>query len=215
MRDEIFNMFYPLTRGPQDKLANAVKASEDSFAEILAEGAKKFDCKQTRSEKSVTWLDDSGGIEAMFFRIVDPRDINTIRGVYDEIAGNNSPLNYVFIRQLYDSEEAWDIFRLSQRSFMEHCNRISGPGSWCEDDEDRDKPRKFKVDNINISGSEFHNVNMSQAIFENVNFSGAKLVNNNMNNTKIADCDLTGMTIDEIPVTDMIKAYNNAGKSRG
>ncbi len=260
MRDEIFNMFYPLAREPQEQLANAVQESEDQFADILAQAAKCYDCKQTHSGKRVTWLDETGIIEVMFFRIVDPRDINELRGVYDEIAENNCPLSYVFIRQLPDSEEAWDIFRLSERSFMEHCNRISGPGSCCEDhEEDPDKPRKFKVENIDISGSEFHHVKMSDTTFEDIDFSGAKFFNMNLRdtqigaidfggasfscmntgedrprkpalfenielddctirncyfrNTKLSDCDLTGMTIDSVPVTEMIKAYKAVKKS--
>jgi hypothetical protein len=261
MRDEIFNMLYPLSRECQEQLAKAVQASEEQFAAILSQGAKQFDCRQTHNGNIVTWLNDSGTIEAMFFRIVDPRKANEIQDVYTELVEKKCPLGYVFLRQLPDGEEAWDIFRLSERSYMEHCNRISGPHSWCgEDDEDEDdgKHKKLKVENIDISGSELRNVKMSKTVFEDIDFSGAKFFNINLRdaeigavdfggasfscmntgedhprkpvvfnsielddctiqncyfrNTKLVKCDLTGMTIDGVLVTDMIKVYKTATK---
>ncbi len=256
MRGDIFNIFYPLAREPQEQLAKAVQTSEDGFAAILAQGAKLCGCQQTHSGNIVTWLDDSGVIQAMFFRIVDPSDANDIRDVYNELAEKKCPLGYVFIRQIPDGEDAWDIFRLSERSYMEHCNRISGPGSCCGEHEDGGKPEKYKVENIDLSGSELRHVKMSETVFEDIDFSGAKFFNVNLRdaeigavdfggasfscmntgedhprkpvvfnsielddctiqncyfrNTKLVNCDLTGMTIDGVLVTDMVKAYEAA-----
>lgn len=29
----------------------------------------------------------------------------------------------------YDGESTWDIFHMSKRTYLAHCNRVSGPGS--------------------------------------------------------------------------------------
>lgn len=76
---------------------------------------------------------------------------------------------------------------------MEHCNRISGPGSCCGDDEDdENKPRKLKVENINIAGSELRHINMSKTVFEDIDFSGAKFFNINLRDAEIGAVDFGG-----------------------
>jgi uncharacterized protein YjbI with pentapeptide repeats len=115
---------------------------------------------------------------------------------------------------------------------------------------------KYKVEQKDISDSQFRHVNMSGTVFEDVNLSGAKFFNINLRganigavdfggasfscmntgedrprqpvvfnsielddctiqnsffrNTKIVNCDLTGMTIDGVLITDMVKAYKTA-----
>jgi len=193
MNDDIFNMFYSLARELQEILSRAVRTSNEKFADILAQAAGQYGCEQIHEGNQITWLDEDGAIQAMFFRILDPRDPGEIRKVYDMMIDNKCPLAYIFIRQLPDGEETWDIFRLSERSYMEHCNRISGPGSCCDDDEDTgNKPGKLKVENINITGSELRHVNMSNTIFEDIDFSGAKFFNINLRNAQIGAVDFGG-----------------------
>lgn len=133
MRDDIFGMFYPLAKETQEPLAQTVQDSEEKFTALLAELARQCGYKQTQSGNRVTWADDGDVVQVMFFRVTDPGNIDAIRNVYDAIKENKCPLAYTFIHQLPDGEGTWDIFRLSEQSYMEHCNRISGPGSCCGD----------------------------------------------------------------------------------
>ena len=133
MRDDIFGMLYPLAKETQKILAQAVKESEEKFTSFLAELANQGGYKQIQSDNNAAWIDESGVMQVMFFRILDPGKIDAIRSVYDTIKENKCPLAYVFIHQIPDGDGTWDIFRLSERSYMEHCNRVSGPGSWCGD----------------------------------------------------------------------------------
>ncbi len=114
-------------------------------------------------------------------------------------------------------------------------------------------PEKLKVENKDITGSQFRHLNMSETVFEDIDLSGAKFFDINLRgadigavdfggasfscmntgvcypkrpavfknlelddctiqnsffrNTKIVNCYLTGMTIDGVLVTDMVKAY--------
>ena len=131
MRDDIFGMFYPLSKEIQQTLAQTVRDSDEKFTELLAELARQSGYEQIRTVNGVSWTEDDA-VQVMFFRVTEPGDIDAIRSVYDTVKENNSPLAFVFIHQVPDGLGTWDIFRLSEQSYMEHCNRISGPGSWCQ-----------------------------------------------------------------------------------
>ena len=131
MRDDIFGMFYPLSKEIQQTLAQTVRDSQEKFTELLAELARQSGYEQIRTANGVSWMEDDA-VQVMFFRVTEPGDIDAIRSVYDTVKENNSPLAFVFIHQVPDGLGTWDIFRLSEQSYMEHCNRISGPGSWCQ-----------------------------------------------------------------------------------
>ncbi|MHC4425456.1 MAG: pentapeptide repeat-containing protein [Planctomycetota bacterium] len=88
-------------------------------------------------------------------------------------------------------------------------------------------------EDVNLSGARFFNINLRSADIGAVDFGGASfscmntgegrprkpvvfnsielddctIQNSYFRNTKIVSCDLTGMTIDGVPVTDMLKAY--------
>jgi len=97
---------------------------------------------------------------------------------------------------------------------------------------------KLKIENKDITGSQFRHLNMSGTVFEDIDLSGAKFFDINLRGadigavdfggasfscmntgedrprrpvvfkkTKIVNCDLTGMTIDGVLVTDLLKAY--------
>ena len=88
-------------------------------------------------------------------------------------------------------------------------------------------------EDIDLSGAKFFNINLRGADISAVDFGGASfscmntgedhpcqpvifnsielddctIQNSFFRNTKIVNCDLTGMTIDGVPVMDMVKAY--------
>lgn len=83
----------------------------------------------------------------------------------------------------------------------------------------------YKADNANLTGSEFHNVNLSgskyndvnlrDTMFENVAFTRAKVRNACVGGVTIEDASYTGMRIEGILVTELLRVYreaNPAGK---
>jgi hypothetical protein len=128
----LFKMFYPLEDAEQAEWAKIVQLPEDGFFAALAEKAQQLDLKQKRIEESIAWLGDEDAVLLLYFRIPDPRDLRSIQRVYELIGHTNCYLAYVFVNQLPDGDNTWDIFQLSRLSYLAHCNRITGPGADAE-----------------------------------------------------------------------------------
>jgi uncharacterized protein YjbI with pentapeptide repeats len=88
-------------------------------------------------------------------------------------------------------------------------------------------------EDIDLSGAKFFNINLRNAeigavdfggasfscmntgedrprkpvVFNSIEFEDCTIQNSFFRNTKLVNCDLTGMTIDGVLVTDMLKAY--------
>ena len=87
--------------------------------------------------------------------------------------------------------------------------------------------RWVKAEDADLSGSTFTDVNLYRATFKNVNFAGAQFEDVNLSGWKvrnaniagidihradlrgasITDCLVVGMTIDGVPVTELMAAY--------
>lgn len=75
----------------------------------------------------------------------------------------------------------------------------------------------YKADNANLAGASFHNVNLSGASFDDVNlrgttfhniaFTGSTIRNACLGEVSIEDANYTGMKIDGILVTEMLRVY--------
>jgi uncharacterized protein YjbI with pentapeptide repeats len=75
----------------------------------------------------------------------------------------------------------------------------------------------YQADKANLSGSSFHNVNLSGATFDDVNlrgttfhniaFTGSTIRNACLGDVSIEDASYTGMKIDGIPVTELLRVY--------
>ncbi len=91
-------------------------------------------------------------------------------------------------------------------------------------------------DDVNLSGAKFFDVNLrgaeigavdfggasfscmntgecypkQPAVFKNLELDDCTIEKSYFRNTKLVNCDLTGMTIDGVLVTDMVKAYEKA-----
>jgi hypothetical protein len=85
--------------------------------------------RQSVVDGAVAWLDHDGHQLMLLFRVSDPRELSSVRRVYDAIGANEAPLAYTFVHQLPDGEGTWDIFHMSRLTYLAHCNRVSGPGS--------------------------------------------------------------------------------------
>ncbi len=64
-----------------------------------------------------------------------------------------------------------------------------------------------KFENVNLSVSQFHDVNLSGCVFEDIKLSGAQFKNVCFGDVAISDADYTGMTIDGIPVDELLDVY--------
>ena len=73
--------------------------------------------------------------------------------------------------------------------------------------------RDAKIGAIDFGGSSFSCMNTGEghprkpAVFNSIELDECIIQNSFLRNTRIVNCDLTGMTIDGIRVTDMVKAY--------
>jgi len=70
------------------------------------------------------WYDNSGRVQAMFCFVLNAKNFDSILRAFNAIKGNNSPVSYIFIDQESDGKGNYDIFRISERSSLEHNNRV-------------------------------------------------------------------------------------------
>ena len=80
--------------------------------------------------------------------------------------------------------------------------------------------QRIEASDANLSGSTFTNVKLAGAAFEDVDLSGASIHNAKLSGLQISDANLTGasitesltdgMTINGIPLADLLAAYRAA-----
>ncbi len=126
---DLFKMFYPLSRAEQARWARILALPEGEYLSALEGEARQRGLHQTMVDDAVAWSNDEGRQLVLLFRVTDPRDLGAVRGVYQTISANEAPLAYTFVHQIADGEGTWDIFHMSQLTYLAHCNRVSGPGS--------------------------------------------------------------------------------------
>ena len=83
---------------------------------------------------------------------------------------------------------------------------------------------RLDVRGADLSGSVFNDVNTPSASFDDVSMSGWRVNNANLSGLRVTNADLAGaelkdsrfdgMTIDGIPVTEMLAAFNAAQKAK-
>jgi len=129
---DLFHMFYPLSDAEQRSWAAILSLPEQEYVSALGSEALKRGLQQSVVDGGVAWMDGDRHQLMLLFRVLDPRDLDAVRGVYDAIAASEAPLAYTFVHQIPDGEGTWDIFHMSKLTYLAHCNRVSGPGSECE-----------------------------------------------------------------------------------
>src|ERR1017187_6919345 len=68
--------------------------------------------------------------------------------------------------------------------------------------------------NGNLGRAAFNDVNLAEATVQNANLFKLRISNANLSSVSIADSNTEGMTIDAIPVADLIAAYKAARSKR-
>lgn len=130
---DLFQMFYPLDQAEQGRWAAMLSLPDTDYLSALESEARKRGLQQTVVDGAAAWSDGVGRQLMLLFRVPDPRDLDAVRGVYKAISANDAPLAYTFVHQIADGEGTWDIFHMSKLTYLAHCNRVSGPGSECDE----------------------------------------------------------------------------------
>ena len=133
MRKDIYNMFNVYESDFQYHMNKVILAGFESFGSEMEKAAGHFKVKQTVEDKNIFWFNDDDEYEAMFAFIIDSTDIDRIIDTYKIIKAKSIPITFAIIEQIGDGKHQYDIFCLSQRSYMEHCNRAYAPGTSCDE----------------------------------------------------------------------------------
>ncbi len=123
-RVDLNSMFDGLSRDERTGWAKLFASSKDALTEGLAERAEKFGCKQSVDGNAFLWVAD-GRLELMLAHVPDPKDLDKIAAIYDDIAKHKPPLTFAMVNQQPDGGSEWDLFRLWPKRYMDHCNRVS------------------------------------------------------------------------------------------
>jgi len=72
-------------------------------------------------------------IASMFAFIIDPTDLAGIISMYADIRTLAVPVTFAIIEQREDGAGQYDVFRLSEKSYLEHCNRAGMYDTSCDE----------------------------------------------------------------------------------
>jgi hypothetical protein len=123
MGDELYDLFSKYDPDFQYHWNDVIHRGFEAFAEELAKLLPEAGLTQESRGKWVYWRDSEGSVQAMFAFVIDPTDLDGLIDMYQEIKRESIPLTFVIIEQKADGPRNYDIFRLSERSYMEHTNR--------------------------------------------------------------------------------------------
>ena len=132
MRQDIYDMFLHYAPEFQYRWNKIISAGFKAFAAELHKLAASFEVEQSVDNRRVIWKDTGGNVEALFAYIIDPTDIDSIIATYLAIKSMDVPVTYAIIEQRGDGDQQYDIFRLSENSYMEHANRAYVEGTSCD-----------------------------------------------------------------------------------
>jgi len=123
MRDELYDLMNVYEPEFQYRWNDVIHEGFDAFTKEVATLLPEGDLTQETKGNRIHWLDAEGKTQAMFAFIVDPTDLDGIIDTYQEIKNESIPLTFVIIEQQADGPRNYDIFRISEQSYMEHNNR--------------------------------------------------------------------------------------------
>lgn len=92
--------------------------------EALAPLAERHGCRQQVKADHILWFGKSGKPVAMFCFITDPSDLAQVKRVYNRISRLSPRVTFAIVHQKADGSGVYDIFRFSERSYLEHHNRV-------------------------------------------------------------------------------------------
>lgn len=128
-RLELFGMFYPLDRKYERRWAKIFKSGFEVIKEKFKEISIEKNYKQEEVKNNIIlWYDHSRNtVECMFYFINDASNLSSVYNCFKLIRKYKSFITYAIVHQKKDGENDYDIFRFSQFSYLEHCNRVRYP----------------------------------------------------------------------------------------
>ena len=124
LREDIYTLFACDNEFPEpgcaewaELLAGPIEGIHNQLSTLAAQ----HDCEQTIEGEMVRWTNADGKIEALFFILPEPADIEAVIRIYERIRKSQCPISFVFVE--CDRPGLYDIFRLSARSYLEHHNQ--------------------------------------------------------------------------------------------
>lgn len=125
LREDIYTLFAcdrefpdPGCAGWAELLTGSIEGVYDQLRSL----AGQHDCKQSVEDETVKWTSAKGELQAMFFVLPEPGDIEAVIHIYEKIRCSRCPVSFVFVE--CDRPGLFDIFRLSARSYLEHHNQF-------------------------------------------------------------------------------------------
>ncbi len=123
MRKDINLMFCDYSQKFKLKWGKIFHGGIDKTANELMKLSKNYGCVQKQSDNDIVWLNKDDKPEAMFCLVEAANDLARIKGIYDKIENTKIPITFVIVHQLSDGPGNYDIFNLSERSYLVHNNR--------------------------------------------------------------------------------------------
>ncbi len=124
LREDIYELFscgQPFPAPGCQGWSKLLAGPREDVVEALGKLAEERGCVQTLDEDIVSWHNVPGELEAMFFLLPEPADIDAFVSIYAVIRQRRCPVTFVFLKQMEPG--TFDIFRLSARSYLEHHNQ--------------------------------------------------------------------------------------------
>ena len=97
---------------------------QNTIIESLEKECKKNNLDQIVEDDYIFWINKQDKIECMLVLVYDPSNIDTFIGLYSKIIEKNIKLTFSIVNQFPDGKYEYDIFRISEKSYLEHCNRV-------------------------------------------------------------------------------------------
>jgi hypothetical protein len=127
LREDIYELFAcdrDFPKPGQAGWAELLGGPVDGITDQLQMLAAKHECAQTVGDYVAQWRDAQGQLQAQFFILPAPEEIDAYVGMYAQIQETRCPISFVFVKG--DEPRSYDIFRLSARSYLEHHNQAKG-----------------------------------------------------------------------------------------
>ncbi|MBL7188089.1 MAG: hypothetical protein ISS70_17340 [Phycisphaerae bacterium] len=124
VREEIYTLFAcdrefpePGCAGWARLLAGPIEPVYDQLHTL----ACRHDCTQTVEGGMARWFSVDEKLQAMFFILPEPADIQAFISMYEQLRDSCCPVSFVFVA--CERPGLYDVFRLSARSYLEHHNQ--------------------------------------------------------------------------------------------
>ena len=97
MRQDVYDLFARYEPQFQYHWNQIIASGFEAFAAESAKHAAAMGLNQSLEWKIVFWENAQGNLEALFFYIIDPQDLESIIAMYQEVKKKKVPVSYAII----------------------------------------------------------------------------------------------------------------------